>query len=100
MKPASPESCVFPETSTMAPFTALLTLELQAPSGIHKLRRATKQIAVYLLPPAVKTANVWDLCPGETCQPECCVFPETSTMAPLTALLTMELHAPLGIQNH
>ena len=84
----------------MAPFTALLTLELPAPLGIHKLRRATEGLAVHGPPAAVKTAEVWALCPGEICPFECCVFPETSTMAPFTALLTLELQAPLGIQNH
>ena len=40
-KGPSPKCCCFPETSTMAPVTALLNLGLQAPLGIHKLRRAT-----------------------------------------------------------
>ena len=34
-KPPSPEWLCFAETSTMAPFTALLSLELQAPLGIQ-----------------------------------------------------------------
>ena len=52
----------------MAPFTALLALELHAPLGIQKFRRATEQLAVRHLPLAVKTANVRALLPGETCQ--------------------------------
>ena len=53
----------------MAPFTALLTLELPDPLGIQKLRRATEQLAIHRLTPDVKTANVQALRPGETCQP-------------------------------
>ena len=67
-KPASPECCVYPETSTMAPFTALLTLELPDPLGIHELRRATEGLAVHGPPRAVKTADVRALCPGENYQ--------------------------------
>ena len=68
-KPPSPECCVFPETSTMAPFTALLTLELHAPLGIQKLRQATERLSLSHLPSAVETAKVRALLPGETSQP-------------------------------
>ena len=53
----------------MAPFTALLTLELSAPLGIQKLESAMERLAVRRPPPAVKTANVRALLPGETPQP-------------------------------
>ena len=53
----------------MAPFTALLTLELHAPLGIQKLRRATEGLSVRQPPLAVKIVNIQALCPGETCQP-------------------------------
>ena len=59
----------------MAPFTALLTLELQDPLGIQKLTRAMKRIAVHSLTSAVKTANVRALLLGETSQPRMlCLF--------------------------
>ena len=41
----------------MAAFTALLTLELQAPLAIQKLRRATERLAVRQQHLAVKTAK-------------------------------------------
>ena len=53
----------------MAPLTALLTLELQAPLGIQKLRHAMERLAVRRPPLAVKIENVQALRPGETCQP-------------------------------
>ena len=67
-KPASPECCVFAETSTMAPFTALLTLELQAPLGSQKLRREMKRLSVRRTPETVNIKNIRTLLPGETCQ--------------------------------
>ena len=53
----------------MAPFTALPTLELQAPLGIQTLRRATEQLSVHSPPATVKNENVRALLLGETCQP-------------------------------
>ena len=50
----------------MAPFTALLTLELHDPLGIQKLRRATERLSVGHPPTAVKIENVRALRPGET----------------------------------
>ena len=52
----------------MAPFTALLTLELQAPLAIQKLRRATERLAVRQRHLAVKIEYVPALRPGKTCQ--------------------------------
>ena len=67
-KPACPEWLFFAETSTMAPFTAVLTLELQAPLGIQKHRHEKKRITVRCITSAVKTAKVRALLPGETSQ--------------------------------
>ena len=53
----------------MAAFTALLTLELQAPLGIQQLRRATERLAIRRPPSAFKIENVRALLPGESSQP-------------------------------
>ena len=53
----------------MAPFRALLTLELQPPLGIQKRRHATEWLSVRRPPSAVNIENVRALRPGETCQP-------------------------------
>ena len=53
----------------MAPFTALLTLELHAPLGIQKLRHEMERLSVRQPPSDVKIENVRALIPGETCQP-------------------------------
>ena len=53
----------------MAPFTTLLTLELQAPLGIKKLRRATERLSVRHPPSDVKIENLRALLPGETSEP-------------------------------
>ena len=83
----------------MAPFTALLTLGLQAPLGIQKLRHATERLVGRRPPSAVKPENVQALLPGKTSQPQRRFFRETSSMAPFTALLTLGLQTPLGIQK-
>ena len=53
----------------MAPLTALLTLGLQAPLGIQKLRHAMVRQARRRSPSAVIPENVRALLPGKTSQP-------------------------------
>ena len=98
-KVPSSQCCVFAETSTMVPFTAVLTLELQPPLGIQNSdMRLSSSLAIFEIQ-ASKLQTSGTCSQAKPASPECCVFAETSTMAPFTALLTLELQAPLGIQK-